>query len=143
MARLDYLISPHSSARGGASAAYIRRDAEPGELGLISSDSWLGTCLLRQDNVLSPRVSGDNVMICRAFLSIVLVFPLATYSYAQTSAVPTAASVWNALSSPAMDPAKSAHAENVELVRDRVHITLLDGTIQFVQPVNGVTFGQR
>jgi hypothetical protein len=40
-----------------------------------------------------------------------------------------------------MDPAKSAHAENVEIVRDRIHITLIDGTIQFAQPVNGVTFG--
>ena len=39
-----------------------------------------------------------------------------------------------------MDPAKSAHTENVEIVRDRVHIILLDGTIQFAQPVNGVTF---
>ena len=40
-----------------------------------------------------------------------------------------------------MDPSKSAHTENVEIVRDRVHITLLDGTIQFAQPINGVTFG--
>jgi hypothetical protein len=52
-----------------------------------------------------------------------------------------AATVWNALSAPAMDPARSAHAENVEIVRDRIHITLVDGTIQFTQPVNGVTFG--
>ena len=40
-----------------------------------------------------------------------------------------------------MDPAKSAHAENVDILRDRVHITLVDGTIQFTQPVNGVVFG--
>ena len=40
-----------------------------------------------------------------------------------------------------MDPAKSAHAENVDIIRDRVHITLTDGTIQFTQPVNGVVFG--
>jgi hypothetical protein len=79
-------------------------------------------------------------MIRRAFLSIVLVSLFSTSSYAQASAAPSAASVWNALSNPAMDPAKSAHAENVEIVRDRVHITLLDGTIQFAQPVNGVTF---
>jgi len=39
-----------------------------------------------------------------------------------------------------MDPAKSAHTENVEIVRDRVHITLLDGAIQFAEPVNGVVF---
>ena len=40
-----------------------------------------------------------------------------------------------------MDPAKSAHTENVEIVRDRVRIILTDGTIQFVQPANGVVFG--
>jgi hypothetical protein len=40
-----------------------------------------------------------------------------------------------------MDPAKSAHTENVEIVRDRVHIILTDGTIQFVQPANGIVFG--
>ena len=40
-----------------------------------------------------------------------------------------------------MDPAKAAHAENVEIIRDRFHITLTDGTIQFMQPVNGVVFG--
>jgi len=28
-----------------------------------------------------------------------------------------------------------------KIVRDRVHITLTDGTIQFVQPANGVVFG--
>lgn len=40
-----------------------------------------------------------------------------------------------------MDPAKSAHAENVDIERDQVHINLKDGTIQFTQPVNGVVFG--
>jgi Peptidase family M1 domain len=49
--------------------------------------------------------------------------------------------IWSTLSSPAMDPAKSAIAENVEIVRDRVHITLKNGTIQFLKPVNGVAFG--
>lgn len=60
---------------------------------------------------------------------------------AQTPASASAAAVWNALSAPTMDPAKLAHAENVEIVRDRVHITLLDGTIQFTQPVNALVFG--
>jgi hypothetical protein len=80
-------------------------------------------------------------MIRRAFLSIALASLFAASSYAQAPAPPPSASVWNALSTPAMDPAKSAHTENVEIVRDRVHITLLDGTIQFAQPVNGVVFG--
>src|SRR5258708_24421363 len=79
-------------------------------------------------------------MIRRVFLSIVLASFFATGSHAQVPAPSPAASIWNALSSPAMDPAKSAHTENVEIVRDRVHITLLDDAIQFAQPVNRVTF---
>jgi len=80
-------------------------------------------------------------MIRRAFLSIVLASLFAACGYAQAPASSPAASVWNALSSPAMDPEKSARTDNVEIVRDRVHITLVEGTIQFAQPVNGVTFG--
>ncbi len=77
----------------------------------------------------------------RVFLSVLLVQALGISCYAQTAGPATAASVWSALSSPAMDPTKSAHAENVEIVRDRVHIILTDGTIQFAQPANGVVFG--
>jgi hypothetical protein len=40
-----------------------------------------------------------------------------------------------------MDPAKSAHVENVVINRDRVRITLIDGTIQFTQAANDVVFG--
>src|SRR6266446_10381251 len=80
-------------------------------------------------------------MISRVFLSAVLTVLVATCAHAQAPAPSPAGSVWNALSAPAMDPAKSAHTENVEIVRDRVHITLTEGTIQFAQPVNGVTFG--
>jgi peptidase M1-like protein len=60
---------------------------------------------------------------------------------AQTPAPSTAAAIWNALAAPAMDPAKSAHVENVTIARDAIHITFTDGTIQFTQPVNGVVFG--
>ena len=52
----------------------------------------------------------------------------------------SSAAVWNALSTPTMDASKSAHVENLSFARDAVHITLADGTIQFAQPVNGVTF---
>ena len=68
-------------------------------------------------------------------------FAFAPWVSAQTVAGSPAATVWNALSAAAMDPAKSAHAENVDIIRDRVHINLTDGTIQFTQPVNGVVFG--
>jgi Peptidase family M1 domain len=80
-------------------------------------------------------------MIRHFFLSTVLAVFVPAYSYAQASSPSSTAGVWNALTAPAMDPSKSAHTENVEIVRDRVHITLLDGTIQFAQPINGVTFG--
>lgn len=75
------------------------------------------------------------------FLFVVFFGFCATTASAQSSAAGAAGSVWNAISNPAMDPTKSAHAENVEIVRDRIHITLTDGTIQFTQPANGIVFG--
>ena len=62
--------------------------------------------------------------------------------HAQTATAPVDASaVWNASQAPVMDPARSATVENIEIVRDRIHITLVKGTIQFAQPANGVVFG--
>jgi len=68
-------------------------------------------------------------------------FASAPLCLAQAPAGSPAATVWNALSAPVMDTAKSAHAENIEIVRDHIRINLTDGTIQFTQPVNGVVFG--
>jgi hypothetical protein len=77
-----------------------------------------------------------------AVLSFAAMCALAPWSLAQAPAsTTTAATVWNALSAPSMDTTKSAHTENIEIVRDQVHINLTDGTIQFTQPVNGVVFG--
>ena len=67
-------------------------------------------------------------------------FFLIPAAWAQTAPQVSPADVWNVLSAPAMDPEKSAHAENVEIQRDRVKITLTDGTIQFAKPANGVVF---
>jgi Peptidase family M1 domain len=86
---------------------------------------------------------GSHQMTARlgiAVLTVAVVLSLESSGLAQTSGGANAAAVWNALSAPAMDPGKSAHAENVEIVRDGAHIVLLDGTIQFAQPVNGVVF---
>ncbi len=52
-----------------------------------------------------------------------------------------ATAIWNAISQPAFDSTKYATVENVEIVRDRVHITLTKGTLQFTQPAAGVVFG--
>src|SRR5580704_6389051 len=77
--------------------------------------------------------------------SVVLVFAayfvFAPCDSAQMLSCSPVATVWNALSAPAMDPAKSARAENVDIIRDHFRINLTDGTIQFTQPVNGVVFG--
>jgi hypothetical protein len=61
-------------------------------------------------------------------------------SVAGTAAAQDASAVWNAVSQPAFDPAKSAAVEGVEIVRDRIHITLISGSIQFGQPANGLVF---
>jgi hypothetical protein len=72
-----------------------------------------------------------------AVVSIFAVIPVA----GQTPVPASTATIWNALSAPSMDASKSARAENVSIVRDAVHITLIDGTIQLTNPVNGVVFG--
>ena len=74
-------------------------------------------------------------------LFFALMFASAPKLSAQAPAGSPAATVWSALSAPAMDPAKSAHTENVDIIRDHVRINLTDGTIQFTQAVNGVVFG--
>jgi Peptidase family M1 domain len=51
-----------------------------------------------------------------------------------------AASVWNAISQPTFDASKSATVGGIQIARDRIHITLANGTIQFGQPANGVVF---
>lgn len=80
-------------------------------------------------------------MVRNLIIWIVFALSVSPIMRAQTPASTAAASVWNALSSPQTDPTKSAHVENVEIVRDRIHIRLLDGTIQFAQPANGIVFG--
>ena len=84
----------------------------------------------------------------RVFIFLVLMLVFATRAGAQAPAqtgapaapASAAASVWNALATPAMDSTKSATVKDVQVARDRIHILLKDGTIQFAQPVNGVTF---
>jgi Peptidase family M1 domain len=56
----------------------------------------------------------------------------------ETQASATAA--WNAIAQAAFDLGKAARAENIEIARDRIHITLNSGTLQFGQPVNGLVF---
>jgi len=56
-------------------------------------------------------------------------------------ASPAAAAVWNAVVAGTPDPTKIAHTENVDIVRDKAHITLVDGILQLVEPANGRAFG--
>lgn len=48
---------------------------------------------------------------------------------------------WNAVEQAPFDASKTAHIENLTLTRDRIRITLQDGTIQFTAPANGMVFG--
>ena len=81
------------------------------------------------------------MQIRTALLFFAGMFTFAPLGFAQTVGGSPAASVWNALAAPSMDPERSAHAENVDIVRNHVRINLTDGAIQFTQPVNGVVFG--
>lgn len=71
-------------------------------------------------------------------LSFLLVLTIA--GVVQIAAAQDASAVWNALSQPVFDGSKSATVENIEIARDRIRITLIDGTIRFAQPANGVEF---
>ena len=73
-------------------------------------------------------------MIRNAFVLMALSLFVSSRVAAQTPAASPAPAVWSALLAGAMDPAKSAHAENIAIARDLVHITLVDGTIEFTQP---------
>jgi Peptidase family M1 domain len=81
------------------------------------------------------------VLVRTAGLFFAGMVALAARGFAETPTGSPEAIVWNALSAPTMDPLKSARAENVDIVRDHVHINLTNGTIQFTQPVHGVVFG--
>src|SRR5262245_4932649 len=45
------------------------------------------------------------------------------------------------LSTPMMDPGTTAHVQNASILRGRINITLVDGTIQFAKLVNSVVCG--
>jgi hypothetical protein len=62
-------------------------------------------------------------------------------TFAQTVPLVSGKDVWNALWKPGMDPERSAQLQNVQIKRDRLTITLIDGVIQFTKEANGVVFG--
>ena len=62
-------------------------------------------------------------------------------SAGQKKGAQDATAVWNAVDQAPFDAAKTAHVENLTLVRDRIRITLVEGTIQFSQPAAGIVFG--
>lgn len=78
---------------------------------------------------------------CLLCALVCLVIVSAGICEAQAVAAQDAAAVWNAVEQAPFDASKTAHVENVSLARDRVRITLLDGTIQFTAPANGIVFG--
>ena len=73
----------------------------------------------------------------RALILVLLAASGAAGVWAQSDS----SGVWSTLSAPAMDAQKSATVDNVQIVRDRAKITLVNGTLQFAQPANGVVFG--
>ena len=49
--------------------------------------------------------------------------------------------VWNAVEQAPFEASKMAHVENLTLERDRIQITLIDGTLEFTEPAAGAVFG--
>src|SRR5216684_1238744 len=128
--RLDYRTPPHFAALGRAAPS-----VRCAPLCIQSA-----ACLKLRGKILSCHPWGGATMLSRATLVTLFAILASASVSAQIPAPSDAAAVWNALSSPAMDPTKYAHVENVTVVRDAVHITLTDGTIQFARPVHGIVF---
>src|SRR3989442_15165049 len=75
-------------------------------------------------------------------LVVLVLLGVAAKCAAQTApAADSSAVVWKAMWQPAFDASKSASVKDLTLERDRIHLTLADGTLQFTQPVNGLVFG--
>jgi hypothetical protein len=66
---------------------------------------------------------------------------LARVCAAQQPTAQAPASIWAAVAQAPFDASKTANVEGLSLVRDRIHITLNDGTLQFSQPADGLVFG--
>ncbi len=66
---------------------------------------------------------------------------LSLLAIANTASAQDATAVWNAVSQPAFDASKFAEVNGIQIARDRIHITLTSGAIQFAQPANGEVFG--
>jgi hypothetical protein len=58
-----------------------------------------------------------------------------------TARAQDAAAVWSSLSQAPFDTSKYAEVEDLEITKDRIHIVLTSGAIQFTQPANGVVYG--
>ncbi|MGC1291336.1 MAG: M1 family aminopeptidase [Candidatus Acidiferrales bacterium] len=67
--------------------------------------------------------------------------PWAGACAAQAIPAQDASAVWNAVEQAPFNATKMAHVENLTLVRDRIQITLVDGTLQFTAPAAGAVFG--
>src|SRR5580693_9388396 len=52
-----------------------------------------------------------------------------------------ATAIWSGLSEAPFDTSKYATVENVTITKDRIHITLKNGAIQFTQAANGLVYG--
>src|SRR5437879_13396736 len=75
-------------------------------------------------------------------LIVLVLLGVAANCTAQTApAADPSTLVWKAMWQPPFDASKSASVKDLTLERDRIRLTLADGTLQFTQPVNGLVFG--
>lgn len=82
-----------------------------------------------------------RMSVACALVSALTIYPGVCVAQTAGSQDATATSVWNAVNQAPFDAAKTANVENLTFARDRIRITLIDGTIQFTAPAAGVVFG--
>ncbi|HEV2489474.1 MAG TPA: hypothetical protein VGT03_06680 [Candidatus Acidoferrales bacterium] len=76
-----------------------------------------------------------------SILILGLLCSLAGFCAAQQTQAPEAATVWNTIVNAPFDASKAVNVDGLSIVRDRIHITLTDGSLEFSQPAGGVMFG--
>ncbi len=80
-----------------------------------------------------------QILVCCA--GVFFLLGSAGRARAQAAGTNDATAVWNQINEGALNPEKTANVENLTLTRDRMRITLVDGTIEFTSAANGIVFG--
>jgi len=82
-----------------------------------------------------------RALFCLILISACAFAEKAVFAQTAAPAANDPQAIWNALAKPAFDPTKTTTVNNLEIVHDRIRITLESGTLHFTKPINGIVTG--